>query len=202
MVSWIGISEDSGTFVSSRQAQTVSSGVFSSLESELGMFRSFLCSQGHMLLEQIHCIPEPLSKSSTEPVQPPCVQQNTSLTWNDTAGSAGTYREGVGLGVTFLTWHANISSPAPGVYVQPVVLHGFSCSSRLCPRTGGNWDSWNARRFAYCLCAFELDTLGDLVKTTKPLSVVYASWERGPFTGLWWDCKEKLGGRQFMCENP
>lgn len=71
-------------------------------------------------------------------MQPPCVQQNASITWNDTAGSAGTYTEGVGLGVTFLTWHANISSPAPGVYVQPVVLCGLSCSSRLCPRTGGN----------------------------------------------------------------
>lgn len=147
MVSWIGISENSGAFVSARQAQTVSSGAFSSLASVLGYVQIFLFLTrpyaprantwySWATLQEFHWA------SAASPLQ-----QNASLTWNDTAGSAGTSREGLGLGVTFLTWLANVSSPAPGVCDQPLVLRDLSCSSRLCPRTDGNWDSWNTSRF-------------------------------------------------------
>lgn len=146
--SWIGISEDSGAFVSARQAQAVSSGVFFLPGVSVGYIQIFLAlTRPHAprantlrswatLLQEFHWASAAF-----------LLQQNASLTWKDTAGSAGTYGVGVGLGIAFPTWHANVSSPTPAVYDQPVVLHGLSCSSRLCPKTGRSWDSWNTNRF-------------------------------------------------------
>lgn len=144
MVSWIGISEDSGAFVSARLAQTVSSGVFSSLESVLGYVQIFLvlarphAPRANTFLSLSPPPRVPLSHCSL-PVAAECL---LNLKWH---GWLCWDREGVGLGVTSLIWH--VSSPAPGVYDQPVALRGLSCSSRLCPRTDGNWDSWNTSRF-------------------------------------------------------
>lgn len=143
------------------------------------------------LLQQLH------RASAASPAR-----QNASLTWNNCGWLCWDIHRRGGFWSHFSDLHANVSSPClwclwsalnsvwpqlflkalPGCWWEPdtagTPVHLYNAYLHL------NWMHW---------------VIGLKPKKKTPC-VVYTSWERGPVTVWWWDCKEGLGWRQFTCE--